>query len=438
MRPSSVGRDSNANPPRTSMESVASSSGGVQRRTSQRSAGGADKRRLAVVELDTERPESQVSTLQEQSSHISASFAQPPPDPNLFARRGLDNTRLRGLALVGPPDAQPVDYSGLLPIPVSAPATGVPPMYRVTKTEPTRGGHQRSMSDAQSFKKGPTRTSPRDVGIVGTLGSMRPSPQEQSDHSHSKRQRPSTADGNGGSCEPRSDQLTSPVFQTPRSRSPSPLPLTSVPPSTDTLNSEHLLLAHGRTNGDGEQLALNIGQEKDVGHLVVDQGSGQPIGGRSPLATTSVLPPTDLHANASVSYSHADRNTQRTSSRLPFKPNQPSLSYLHYQPGVHSTAGPLPSPPRTILTPQNASPPPRPPRMLSPTRRNEVEQPINSSRGIHPDRSRSLQITSLKPAASLADSDFSISAISASSSGSDDRIPGRSSSLPDENDTVPR
>jgi hypothetical protein len=443
IRPSSVGRDSTMNPPRTSMESVASSSGGVQRRTSQRSAGGADKRRLAIVELDTEQPKSQVSSLREQSSDTSASFTQPPPDPSLRARRGVDSSRLRGLALVAPPDAQPMDYSDLTPAPVSAPATAVPPMYRTTKTEPAHSGHQRSLSDAQSLRKGPTRTSPRDVGIVGTLGSMLSSSQEQTDRSHSKRQRPSTADGDGGSCDTRSDTLTSPVFQTPRSRSPSPLLLSSVPPSADAPASDHTLLSQGWIRGGGQQLTPDIGQEKDIGRpvagpVVLDLISGQPIGGRSPDSMTSVLPPTDLHASAT--YSHADRNTQRTSSRLPFKPNQPSLSYLHYQPGVHSTAGPLPSPPRNILTQQTALPPPRPPRVLSPppTRQNELDYTTNPPRAIHQDRSSSTRITSLKPPASLADSDFSISAVSASSSGSDDRLPGLSSSAPDENDTVPR
>ncbi len=57
--------------------------------------------------------------------------------------------------------------------------------------------------------------------------------------------------------------------------------------------------------------------------------------------------------------------------------------YLHYVAGVHSTAGPLPSPPRTIVPPTNgAAPPPRPPRLQSPppgARRKRDEPPAPQS-----------------------------------------------------------
>ena len=375
---------------RTSMESVASSSGGVQRRTSQRSAGGADKRRLAIVELDT-RQESQLSDS---------------PDPSLLVRRGLDSSHLRGLALIAPPDAQKIDYTGFSPVPASAPATSVPPVYRATKSEAPHNGHQRSMSDAQSMKKGLARTSPRDVGIVGTLGSMRPGSHEQTEQPHPGRARPSSVDGDHTSGTPRSDGLTAPVFQTPRSRSPSPLPHTRADPAPESLRWT-------------QQLTPSIGQDKDIGRpvagpVLLDLSSGQPVIGRSPKTKTSGLP---------------DASDQRPSSRLPFKPNPSALSYLHYQPGVHSTAGPLPSPPRNILAPQNAMPPPRPPRILSPPPTREVEHTKNAA------KAESVLITSLKPPApaSLADSDFSISAVSVSSSGSDDKSPAQ-----DENDATPK
>jgi len=47
----------------------------------------------------------------------------------------------------------------------------------------------------------------------------------------------------------------------------------------------------------------------------------------------------------------------------------PTTSYANYQPGVHSTAGPLPPPPRLpfeALSASASSPPPRPPRLNSP------------------------------------------------------------------------
>jgi hypothetical protein len=50
-------------------------------------------------------------------------------------------------------------------------------------------------------------------------------------------------------------------------------------------------------------------------------------------------------------------------------------SYLYYQPGVHSKAGPLPPPPRAMFDIDfNAPPPPRPPRLRSPS-------PLTSKRG---------------------------------------------------------
>ena len=48
-----------------------------------------------------------------------------------------------------------------------------------------------------------------------------------------------------------------------------------------------------------------------------------------------------------------------------FSPSVPA-SYLHYQPGVHSTAGPPPPPIQRLLDAGPSVPPPRPPRM-SPT-----------------------------------------------------------------------
>ncbi|KAF8491414.1 hypothetical protein JB92DRAFT_3128359 [Gautieria morchelliformis] len=441
-RPSSVGRHSSGDPTRTSMESVASSSGGVQRRTSQRSAGGADKRRLAIVELDSQ-PESQMSSGRDQGFDTSGSFSQPSLDFSLLARRGVDSSRLGGLALVAPPDARPSSFTGsdLSLIPVSAPATGVPPPYQETKTESFQAGHHRSMSEAQSRKKGVTKASPRDIGIVGTLGSLHSASPEQTENPRPECQRPSTSEGDRGSGGGApSDALTAPVFQTPRSRSPSPLPLTGGPPSTNIPTSESPVAARAWPVGHEQQLTPSIGQDKELGRpvaapVVMDLSAGQPIIGRSPNIIRSVSP--NAEPTTSSSHTYVDRETHRTSGRLPFKPNQAALSYLHYQPGVHSTAGPLPSPPRH-LTHQHPSPPPRPPRALSPplTRRNEMGHAKSSSRTALPDGSKSMPITSMKaPApASHADSDLSTSAISASSSGSDDRAYGMASSALDENE----
>lgn len=435
---SSVERDSSGNPSRISMESVASSSGGVQRRTSQRSAGGADKRRLAIVELDTSH-ESQMSALQEQSFDAPNSLSL---DVTLLSRRGVDGSRLGSLALVGPPDAQPLNFTDLSPIPASAPATGVPPTHQERRAEPSHSGHQRSMSDTPSpVKKASTKTFPRDVGIVGTLGSILSSTQKHKEPPRREHQRPSTSDGHSGSGT-HSNSLTAPVFQTPRSRSPSPLPLAGVLPSSDSSASEAHPLARGRTTEYGQQPTPHIGQEKDVGRSVVGPmilTSGQPIIGRSPRSMTNGLPATEPQTGTPHSYT--DRDTQRTSGRLPFKPNQSGPLFLHYQPGVHSTAGPLPSPPRHILSRQNSLPPPRPPRVLSPPpiRQNEMDDPKNPPKVVPPDESKSMPFASKPPIPpSLTDSDYSISAISASSSGSDDKPSALPPSALNLNENVPK
>ena len=425
---SGIGRDSsNGNPVRVSMESVASSSGGVQRRTSQRSAGGADKRRLAIVQLDAPT-EAQTSGLGEQKFDPSHSFS---PDVNLLARRGVDGSRLGGLALVAPPDTQPLNFTGYSPTPASAPPTTVPPMYQET-TGLFNSRHHRSMSEAPSpGRKAATKAAPRDVGIVGTVGSMHSGTQEeqQTIRPHRIRQRPSSSDSPSGVSGTGSNALTAPVFQTPRSRSPSPLPLTL---STNSQSSETPRPARDWTAD--QQLTPTIGQEKDigcpvVGPIVLDLTSGQPIIGRSPHTVSNRLPATELPPGTS----------QRTSGRLPFKPNHPSLSFLHYQPGVHSTAGPLPSPPRHILTHHNSLPPPRPPRALSPPRRNEMDHTKNTPQVVLPDGSKSMPVASKPPApASLADSDYSISAVSASSSGSEDKVSALSSSILLENESDSR
>ncbi|KAF8529007.1 hypothetical protein BU17DRAFT_37451 [Hysterangium stoloniferum] len=379
------------------MESVASSSGGVQRRTSQRSAGAADKRRLAIVETD-----SQSERRRRSSSRESKNESWIREDQSLFTRRGVDGSRLTGLSLMGPPDAQVSDYTGFSPIPASAPPTNPPPLQsQPSETRPS--GHHRSMSDVQSMKKNGPRTSPRDVGIVGTMGSMLSISIEQSSPQR-HRQRPSSSgvlEGNAAS-----DVLTAPIFQTPKSRSPSPLPAT---PESSQPPPRSVLPELGRSaESDAESpITPSIGQEKEIGR---------------PVAGPVVL---DLNAPPQ------SRRSPRTAiSGLPY-PNQTPLAFLHYQPGIHSTAGPLPSPPRHIITqPSSAPPPPRPPRMLSPppsSRRPITESGRCNSKFSQSDGLKPIPIASLMPPLlkSANGSDYSISAVSVSSSGTS---PSRSGS----------
>lgn len=107
------------------------------------SEGASDRRRLALVELDTA---SQVSN----------------PSDSLRSRRGIENR----IALVAPPDASARTYSSLTPPPPSAPVSGS--MIHHDQAAPASDGdergHHRSASDAAAKKS----TSPRNVGIVGS------------------------------------------------------------------------------------------------------------------------------------------------------------------------------------------------------------------------------------------------------------------------------
>ncbi|KAJ4472204.1 hypothetical protein J3R30DRAFT_3798841, partial [Lentinula aciculospora] len=111
----------------------------AQKRPNLPSEGGSDRRRVAIVEMDT-----LVETAKKNS--------------NLRSRRGKDG--FGSLALVAPPDASPQSYSQLTP-PLSAPVESKHDSELPNPNELRT--HHRSQSEAVFPKK-----SPRDVGIVGT------------------------------------------------------------------------------------------------------------------------------------------------------------------------------------------------------------------------------------------------------------------------------
>lgn len=229
------------------------------------------------------------------------------------------NTRLAkkssGIALIAPSDASPAAYTDLTP-PSSAPAhiTTTPNSFAVYGHDSPR--HKRSVSDIVDTRSLPRKSS-RDVGIVGQLDDTIPSiTRRPSNHVQSY------FDIQGSGV---------PVFQTPH-RSPMPSPI----PESATVSS------HPSATYPG-QVTPEIGQAKDihkpvVGPVVVD-ANGAVRDRSGPLLTPS------------------------------FSPSVPS-SYLYYQPGVHSVAGPPPPPINRLGRGDNAghmSPPPRPPRMHAPT-----------------------------------------------------------------------
>ncbi|KAJ7117318.1 hypothetical protein C8R43DRAFT_103535 [Mycena crocata] len=280
------------------------------RRASVPSEGGADRRRLAIVQMDTVR-EAEHST-----SKSSA----------VRSRRGLE-TRLDGLALIAPPDAAPKSYAYLTP-PTSAPP--VPVASRsMLKQQHDEKSHNRSASEATTSSS-KSKTS-RDVGIVGTsTGSAA--------LETTKKPRVQTA----------SESLLPPVFQEPHSsRASSPL----VTPS-DSRPHSPLPPQPKRRSTDLSVHTPEIGQAKEI-HV--------------PVASPVVV---DLGPDASlrVGNSSFDRRSPALQVVEPRSPSPlPLSSYLHYQPGIHATAGPLPPPPRAIFNiDPSTPPPPRPPRLGSP------------------------------------------------------------------------
>ena len=270
----------------------------------------ADRRRIAVIELSPVLPPSPRRGQKPNITNTTTASSDQPRciDPQLAEKSS-------GIALVAPPDASPAAYTNLTP-PSSAPAHISTIPNTIAAYDRGSSKHKRSVSDVLDARVLP-RKSPRDVGIVGQLDDSIPSITRKTSNDIQ-----SYFDIQGSKA---------PVFQTPH-RSPMPSPI----PESATVSSQY-----PSTTYPG-QLTPEIGEAKDihkpvVGPVVVDvNGAVREKSG--PLLTPS------------------------------FSPSVPS-SYLQYQPGVHSVAGP---PPPLITRPNRGdnvglvSPPPRPPRMHAP------------------------------------------------------------------------
>lgn len=314
-------------PPKLEINNTAVAAPGVPgRRPSIQSDRNMDKRRVAIVEMDRS------------ASHAAAarsSSIRGPRDPtstasspnNLLSRRGRDG-RMHDLALVAPPDASPASYMNLTP-----PTTAPPDMRAAThRRSPdasmdTPPGHHRSTSEATPVlkKTAVRRKGSRDIGIVGLGMNMPPASESQTQ----------TA-------------AIPAIFQTPI------ISQTATPPSSAAQDID-ATPTRLRFQPRHAPLTPEIGQQKDVqvpvaGPIVVGLSPGQSW------------------------FSGSDPNSQGSSPGSSFQgspmiatPATHPSPYLHYQPGVHAIAGPLPPPPRAIfeINP-NVPPPPRPPRMTSP------------------------------------------------------------------------
>lgn len=269
----------------------------------------ADRRRIAVIELNPIPPLNTRRRLRPSSDNTTAVSPDQPRSSNTRLAK-----KSAGIAFIAPPDASPAAYTDLTP-PSSAPAhITTTPDYTVPSDQESPK-HKRSVSDVLDTRV-LVRKNSRDVGIVGQLDGS-----------------PSITRKTSGDLRSYFDIQRSkvPVFQTPH-RSPMPSPI----PESVTASFETPPVTHP------SQLTPEIGQAKDIHKPVVG--------------------PVVVDINGAV------RDKPGPWLTPSFSPSAPS-SYLHYQPGVHSVAGP---PPPLIARPIRSdtvtlmSPPPRPPRMHTP------------------------------------------------------------------------
>jgi hypothetical protein len=306
-----------------------------------------DNRRVAIVPLEVDLTlncpgpvpgdETGGQYLPSSAPHIATTTLPLPPLP--LAGQGLD-TQLAGSgsALVAPPDT---NLFSLHDVPLSSPTTSSSP-----PTSPTTPNSKKrpSFPSAQPAKSRSARavshskSSSRDIGIVGTRRDLHPP------------ELFAAALSQGTSSDYRP-----PIFQTPTLRSASPPVLT---PIADT--------APGELDTSVQSASLPCTAHARPAAMCA---SVEPILGVSPAVNGH-----GGHAQPHSIHSLTADQRQSSPSSLSTTSTAPS-SYLFYQPGVHSTAGPLPPPPRAMFDIDfNAPPPPRPPRLRSPS-------PLNTKKG---------------------------------------------------------
>ena len=243
-----------------------------------------------------------------------------------------------GPALSAPPDTTnqgslPDTYSSLTPSSPSSSASLSPTTqnfpHSPTSSEPEKSRTARS--------RGHSRTPSRDVGIVGTL-TRRELPQDLA------------------TVQDAPSDYQPPIFQTPSSRSSS-LDTTSTTTCLESKPSAQSA-SSGETHVRPTTMSASVEPIHNA-HVMNGHGIHTQPHPSHPLDTS--LPPAQLVGNPEQGRASPAATTTSSLSAAP-------SSYLHYQPGVHSKAGPLPPPPRAMFDIDfNAPPPPRPPRRRSPS-----------------------------------------------------------------------
>ncbi|KAI0248694.1 hypothetical protein BJV78DRAFT_775092 [Lactifluus subvellereus] len=299
-----------------------------------------DNRRVAIVPIQVDltrpgpAPGDETGYYMPTTSNVATTLPLP-----LAGRGSVVDAQLAasGSALVAPPDTNNL-FS--LHDPTSS---SPPPTTPKNRSSPSSTQPAKSRSRA---KIGHSKSSSRDIGIVGTRRDLAPQ-----DLATISQDTPSD-------FEP-------PIFQTPTLRSSSPpsliTPVDTIPgESNSSAQNGSLGTAHARP------AAMSASVEPVPNMSSAMNGHG------------GHAPPHSAHSLAASSLRHQPVGTADQGQSSPSSPTTKSAapsSYLYYQPGVHSKAGPLPPPPRAMFDIDfNGPPPPRPPRLRSPS-------PLNTKKG---------------------------------------------------------
>jgi len=329
---------------------------GATRRPSIPSEGGADRRRMAVVDMGIQDGESRFgSTGENPSSNFTTDGS---PSSNLRSRRGIE-AQLGGLTLVAPPDASPRAYISFTP-PLTAPVQ--PPSVQPQSSSSSAPSHIRSMSEAiagHGRNTGHVRKASREVAVVGTT---EPSTNPSDPHTQI-------------TSSPVTEALKPPIFQIPQPRSPSP----GTPETSDSGSST---APKSRLRKDA--LFPGVSPIKELKETLSPAASPAP----------AVVTPCTKQSNDTGdrvagpvvinifpdSPSPATRSLVKPSTGLLANTDMPSplipavTPYLYYQPGLHAKAGPLPPPPIAVFSiDPRAPPPPRPPRHSPLKNKSDIE-----------------------------------------------------------------
>ncbi|TFK27016.1 hypothetical protein FA15DRAFT_666751 [Coprinopsis marcescibilis] len=300
---------------------VSSTLSSIKRRATSPSQGAKDRRRVAIVQMEA---------LQDAMSASGSSSTS----SSIRSRRGL-STQLSGLALVAPPDAAPRTYTQLTP-PTTAPLTATP-------RQPD-ASHSRSLSEhgraiaADGDQDNPDKGSSAAFDSISNNNTVVPGLELAT----RLRSAPFAS-----SSEFDAQDLLSPVnrFHQPSTNmaiSPNPAVIT---PEIGTSKEIHIPVAAPVV------VSLASARATQQPSVIVPSTANIPL---------HDIPPRLVVALNSSSSSHHDDD-------LPvFDPTETSR-FVGYQPGLHSTAGPLPAPPRSAFaSTMKTPPPPRPPRLHSP------------------------------------------------------------------------